>query len=183
MLNSIIDSLETKIYAVDDELTYKEVKTIESGFNSRPKPFFVVVKKNKGKTRSLFNDDFFAHSQYTFYDNILKEATINISDWVLIKVFEPENRSRAVFYSISDPLGEIRKISNLSLNKNDWSEYFQIEGICRIITLLREIYKYPDWSYYDLMTENELMKKTIASLTIEINLLKEKIKELENNDE
>ena len=183
MLNSIIDSLETKIYAIYDDLTYKEVITIESGFNSRPKPLFVVVKKNKGKTESLFNDKFFAHSQYTFYDNTLKEISINISDWVLLKVFEPENRSREVFYSISDPLGEIREISNLFLNKNDWTEYFQINGICRIIKLLREISKYPDWSYYDLMKENEFMKETIINLTKEINSLKEKLKEFESKEE
>lgn len=183
MLNSIIDSIEKKVYSVYDDLTYKEVNTIEGGFNSRPKPFFVVLKNNKGKTKSLFNDEFFAHSEYTFYDNTLKQTTVNISDWVLLKVFEPENRSREVFYSISDPLGEVRDISNLSLNKNNWGEYFQIDGICRIIKLLREISKYPDWSYYDLMKENELLKKTIENLSTEISSLKEKIKEFEQGNE
>jgi hypothetical protein len=182
MLNSIIDSLETKIYAVYDDLTYKEVNSIETGFNSRPKPYFVLRKQNKGKTKSLFNDDFFAHSQYTFYDKTLKTTTINISNWVLLGVNEPENRSREVLYSISDPLGEIRHISNLLLNKNNWSEYFQIDGVCRIIKLIREISKYPDWSYYDLMKENESLKTTIKELTSEISTLKEKIKEFEGND-
>jgi len=182
MLDSIIDSLETKIYAVYDDLTYKEVNSIETGFNSRPKPYFIILKQNKGRTKSLFNDDFFAHSQYTFYDKSLKPITINISDWVLLGVNEPENRRREVLYTISDPLGEIRVISNLSLNRNNWSEYFQIDGICRIIKLIREISKYPDWSYYDLMNENESLKMTIKELTSEISTLKEKINELEGND-
>ena len=183
MLNSIIDSLESKIYAVFDNLSYKEVDSIESGYNSRPKPFFVVTKKNKGKTKSLFNNDFFAHSQYTFYDKNINQITINISDWVLLKVYEPENRSREVLYSISDPLGEIRDISNLSLYNDYWSKCFQIDGICKIIELIREISKYPDWSYYDLAKENESLKKTIEKLSINIKTLEAKIEELEGIEE
>tara|TARA_B110001469_G_C9448886_1_gene226887 strand:+ start:75 stop:626 length:552 start_codon:yes stop_codon:yes gene_type:complete len=183
MLNNIIDSLETKIYAVYDNLEYKEVNSIENGYNSKPKPFFVVEKKNKGKTTSLFNSEFFAHSQYTFYNKNIKQTTINISDWLLLKVFEPRNRSREVFYSISDPLGEIREISNLSLNPNNWSKYFQIDGVCKIIELIREISKCPDWSYYDLAKENESLKETIEKLSINIEKLEARIEELEGNDE
>ena len=179
MLNSIIDSLETKIYAVYNDLTYKEIISIEKGFATRPKPFFIVLKENKGKTISLFNDDFFSHSRYTFYNSNLEPTTINVEDWVLLKAYEPKNRSREVFYSISDPLGEIREISNLELNKNDWTEYFQINGICNIIKLVREISKFPDWSYYDLMRENEELKLTTNELLDKIKMLKEKIKELE----
>ena len=183
MINSIFDSLETKIYAVYDNLTYKVVKSIENGYNSRPKPFFVVTKKNKGKTKSLYNDEFFAHSQYTFYDNKLKQTTINISDWVLVKVYEPENRSREVFFSISDPLGEIRDISNLSLNSGVWSEYFQIDGVCKILELIRAISKYPDWTYYDLAKENESLKETIKKLALNIRTLEARIEDIEGNDE
>jgi hypothetical protein len=164
MANRNLESLETEIYAIADNLKFKRAVSIENAFNSRPTPILVVRKEYKGQTKSLFNDDYFIHSKYTFYDETLDVSTMNISDWVLLKATEPQNRSREMLYSIADPLGEVRNLSNIDLNPNNKYEYFHIEGVCKIIELLRNISKYPDWSYYDLMEENILLKKRIEIL-------------------
>ena len=78
MLNSIIDSLETKYFAVFDDLNYVEISSLDSSSKIRPTPFFVVEKKNIGKTISLFNEKFFAHSNYRFYDLNLNEFILFI---------------------------------------------------------------------------------------------------------
>lgn len=174
MLNSIIDSLETKYFAVFDDLNYVEISSLDSSSKIRPTPFFVVEKKNIGKTISLFNEKFFAHSNYRFYDLNLNEFIFIESGWQLRNVIETMDRSRSVIYQISDPTGEMRNISNLMLNPQSWSEYFQIEGICKIILFIRDLTRYPDWNYYDLANMNKELDK-------ENKELKMKIQNLENN--
>jgi hypothetical protein len=182
MLNSVIDSLETKLYAVHDDLTYREVDSLENGFKARPTPYFAILKENVGRTESLFNGDFFAHSKYTFYDAALNQTKIIISDWSLLKVIESRTRNREVIYSISDPEGEIRDITNLTLNKGDWSAYFQIDGICKIVKMLREISIYPNWTYYDLKKENDISRLKIDELNLKVKELTERLNELEQNN-
>jgi hypothetical protein len=62
---------------------------------------------NIGRTKSLFNDDFFAHSRYLLYDSQLKIFQIEDSGWKLINIEEPQDRSRELYYYISDPTGEM----------------------------------------------------------------------------
>lgn len=174
MLNRIIDSLETKTYAIYDDLTYEEVETISSGFKKKPKPFIVVVKKNKGKTQSLFSNGFFAHSEYEIYNESLQEIKVNMSGWVLSDIVEAEGRWRRVDYLISDPLGEIKRVTNNDLSSN-WSDYFQIDGICRIIGVLKKISIYKNWSDYRIK-ENKLLNASI--LKIKIQKLESEIKNL-----
>ena len=86
MLNAIIDSLETKYFAVINDLTFKEVRSLEDAFKIRPFPYFAVKKENIGQTKSLFEDKFFSHSKYTLYDKDLNTFQINESNWRLIGI-------------------------------------------------------------------------------------------------
>ena len=54
MLNPIIDSLESKVYVIFRDLSYKEVDSLGKGQIARPKPILIVLKVNKGRTGSLF---------------------------------------------------------------------------------------------------------------------------------
>jgi len=177
MANSKLDSLETVIYAVYEDLVHKEFSTIDIAFKQRPIPLFVVMKENKGQSR--YSNSFMAHSKYTFFDSESKETVINVGNWTILKVEELENTRREVHYYITDPAGKTNFLSNLKLRNSDWSYYFHIEGICRIVKLLRNIsIKYPDWSYYDLATENNLLLTEVKELKRKVESLEKQIMEL-----
>ncbi len=169
MLNPIVDSLESKVYVVFKDLSYKEVTTLKKGKKARPKPILIVLKENKGQTQSFYKG-FFAHSKYTIHDCSLNEINIEESGWILLNVNELEERKRKVIYEISDPTGEVREISNLDLHPS-WPEYFQIEGICKIVKYLRKISVYPDWTYCDLKVENEKLKFRVEELESQLKKL------------
>ena len=180
MIDEIIDSLDTKMYAVDHDMAYKEITSIEHGFSGSPKPFILVMKENKGKTKSLFNDQYFAHSKYTFFDTTLAETTVKMSDWTLVQVFEPEVRRREAIYTISDPKGKILEISNSSFSIEDAirNENFQIGGICNILKFLKKLSSYPDWTFFEVMKENQELKATLKKLDHEIEAFIERIQEI-----
>lgn len=177
-----MDYLETKYFAVNEDFSFIEVTSVENGFAAiLPQPFIVIMKENKGRTKSIFNDEFFAHSKYTFFDNTIKQTTVTFSNWKLTSVNEQQNRSREVLYYISDPLGKVRKFSNLVLNSDDWFEYFQIGGICKILKMIKEISIYHDWTSYDLKNENEALKLMIKDLNLRIDNLNKRINDLEQS--
>tara|TARA_B100001059_G_C17579166_1_gene448997 strand:+ start:145 stop:690 length:546 start_codon:yes stop_codon:yes gene_type:complete len=173
MYNKLLDSFDSKTFAIYADYSSKEILDVESAFNSNNIPLFCVLKENSGKTKSHFNDDYFVHSRYTFVDKNSTETHININNWKLLKVSEPVGRHRISLYKVSDPLGEIREISNLDLNKSIWTEYFLIEGLCNFLKYLSQISKYPDWTYYDLNKKNEILTDEIDKLKQEVISLKE----------
>ena len=173
-LNSTIDTSETEFFSIMDDFSYKKIAGLELAFKFEPKPQFAVKKENKGSTKSLFNEQYFAHSKYTFFDENLKPYKFCKNNWELININELETRNRFVLYEISDSKGVVKEISNLSLNSEDWSEYFQIQGICNIMKLIEELSKYPDWSYYELIKSNLLFKRENQKLLSIINELEKK---------
>ncbi len=174
MLHPEIDKLETEFFAIMQDLSSKEIADVNILNKIRPNPIFIVKKENKGKTKSLFSDEFFAHSRYTLLDTNLRDYSFSESNWRLLSIFEPIDRSRKVVYRIADPNGEAREISNLDFNSMNWTEYFQIDGICKIIKYMRQLSHYPDWTYFDLIKENDTLKE-------ENRYLNAKIKKLEND--
>lgn len=174
-LHSAIDTLETEYFSIMDDLSFKRVAGLELAFKFMPKPLFAVKKENKGSSKSKFNNEYFAHSKYSFYDENLNPYKVFKKGWELININEPEIRDRLVFYEISDPKGDVKEISNKSLNAANWSEYFQIEGICNIIRLLEELSNYPDWSYFELIKRNLELKRENNRLLVKINELEKKI--------
>lgn len=170
MLNPDLDSLETKYFAVLPDLTYKEIRSLEKLNFS---PLFLVKKENKGKTKSLYNDDFFAHSKYTFYNPDLSLFVLEINNWVLVNINELKSRNREVIFEISDPNGEIRGLSSLrDLTDNIWSTYFQLDGICKISAFINKMAKFKSWDFFDIKSENKKLKKRISKLKLEIEELK-----------
>ncbi|GDX53315.1 hypothetical protein LBMAG27_23620 [Bacteroidota bacterium] len=169
-----VDDIEDSFYAIYSDLTFKEVRSLEEAFNMRPYPIFVVKKVYKGKTKSFYNDDYFNHFYYSFYNNELREHNWNESGWTIVDIDEPINcRTSVVWYKISDPNGEIKSISNHQLDKIHLNNYFGIKGICNLISYLRNLAKYPNWTCFGIVTEN-------LKLIAENEKLKIKIKELES---
>ncbi len=173
-MNPKIENREECYYAILKDLTFKEVRSLKEGFNVKSSPLFAVKVEFKGKTKSYYDESYFIHSKYTFYDNDLKIFYLTESGWSLEDINEPlDNRKGLVIYKISDPIGEIRSISNYALNKNSPHEYSHLKGICKIISYIRELTKHPDWSHSELKAENDLLKAKIIEL-------KEKLLEFEN---
>lgn len=170
-LNSTIDTLETEIFSIMSDFSFKKVAGLELAFNFEPKPLFAIKKENKSSTKSLFNEEYFAHSEYSFFDEELKPYKFCKNNWELININEPETRNRLVFYQISDSKGKVKEISNLSLNSENWSEYFQIQGICNILKIIEELSDYPDWSYFELIKRNLELKQENRKLLSKINEL------------
>jgi len=161
-----------------NDFTFKKIAGLELAFKFEPKPLFAVKKENKGSTKSLFNEQYFAHSNYLFFDEKFKPFKYSKNNWELININEPETRNRLVFYEISDPKGEVKEISNLSLNSENWSEYFQIQGICNLMKLIEELSKYSDWSYFELIKRNLLLKRENCKLLSVINELEKKMNKI-----
>ncbi len=175
-LHPIIDTLETEYFSIMVDFSFKKIAGLELAFNSNPKPLLAVKKENKGSTKSLFNEEYFAHSKYSFFDEKFQPYKFCENNWELISINELETRDRIVFYEISDPKGEVKEISNLCLNSENWSEYFQIQGICNIMKLILELSNYPDWSYYELLKNNLVLKRENRKLLSIINELEKKTK-------
>ncbi|WP_375560661.1 hypothetical protein ACE193_23705 [Bernardetia sp. OM2101] len=157
MVHAELDYLETKYYAIFENMEYVEIDNIEAAFKQPKKAIFAVKKQNYGTTKSHYNDNFFAHSEYTFYKNDLNEYKVKKSDWVLLNIRESQTRGRETFYKISDPNGVIRHLPNYVLMKSVGSrtDYFQIKGIVLIMKKLEELSIYSNWRDYDKATSSK----------------------------
>ncbi len=173
MLHPIIDSKETGYYVIFENFTSKEVTSEKDAFELFPNRIMVIKKYNSGYTMSFFNSKYFSHSQYAFWYQGLKVKPYNQNGWVLKNITEPKNRRREAIFTIFDPKGESRKFLNLDLS-SAWSDYFQVEGICKMLILIKERMSiFSCWNHYDLHEENEELKLKIANLKSELNKLKE----------
>jgi hypothetical protein len=171
MLNKSIDSLDTRFYAIYPDFSYSEFSNLDILFKTQRPLMFAVVKENNGTTKSLFSDRYFAHSRYLFYTNQRESITCTFGDWSLLNVSEPTNRSRLAYFEITDPRKVTKRISNKDLNNVDWSEYFQIQGICKILQLLKDASEHRDWLHFELARKNKELEKRINDLLERIEIL------------
>ena len=162
MLNERIDSLETKIYVVEPDLSFSEIPSLTDIPWERMSPLLVIRKSNKGYTKSLFNDQFFAHSKYEQFNTKGQPTFYSEKGWQLRDIIEREDRSRGSSFAIADPTGVARRFYNLELDSN-WSVYFQMEGIINSIKLLREFTSFSSWSHYDLFLANQKLQADLEA--------------------
>lgn len=148
MLNASIDNPATRVYAVFHDLSFKEAPTVEAAAALRPCPILLVVKSNTGRTQSLYSQDYFAHSAYRFIQPGRSTPYYDEQGWKLLRVGEPQDRSRNCYLTIADPTGAENVLHNATLNSN-WSLFFQIEGICNALRLIRYLAPYQNWQQFE----------------------------------
>lgn len=149
MIHNETDTLETQIYAIARDLTHHKVATIEGALRQWPQPILVVVKSNSGRTQSHFNQDYFAHSAYQFIRPGTADAFYEEQGWRLLRITEPHNRSRTSFATVADPTGATKELYNEQLASGQWPTFFQLEGICNTLRLLRVLSTYQSWEHFE----------------------------------
>lgn len=156
MIHDEIDTLETRIYVIAHDLTYHVVATVEDALHQRPRPLLVVVKSNNGRTQSLYNADYFAHSTYQLLRPRTTDAFYEEQGWKLLQISEPRNRSRASFATIADPTGTTKLLHNEELAPGNWPTFFQLPGICNTLRLLRLLAAYQSWEHFEQVQGNTI---------------------------